>query len=228
MTHKASYLVSSRETARQKARAPTQDDPRRRRAPGVAPSEVASGPLAAELLDDAYTEARDRKLYQLEGNGPIVREEDQAGLRPIRRRAAKTRASDDGPDAAAAAKAPVPRPASPSAARGDHPGSPTAESAASTADPDLDGDDASKSGVQESIPGRRPRGRQPRRALHSRAQYGPSSPEGEGRCVCFVVVAAPAGDAGLRSGGLPPMPLRVARILRAGNLEEVDLDMEAF
>ena len=139
-----------------------------------------------KLLDDAYTEARDRELFQLEGDGPIVREEDQAGLRPPRRRAAKTRVSDDGPDAAAAAKAPVPSPASPSAARGEHPGSSTAEGAASTPDPDLDADGANESRVQEPIPGWRPR------RIKSDSETGGETEWGAALEGCAVVAALPA------------------------------------
>ena len=43
------------------------------------------------LLRNEYGEARDRRLYQLEEEGQIVREEDQAGLAPTQGQAAKRR-----------------------------------------------------------------------------------------------------------------------------------------
>ena len=48
------------------------------------------------LLDEEFSEARDRRLFQLEGDGPLVPEEDQPLLPHPRRRTAKTRNSDDG------------------------------------------------------------------------------------------------------------------------------------
>ena len=52
------------------------------------------------LLDAEFSEARDRRLFQLKGDGPLVPEEDQTRQRLHRRRAPKTRTSDDGSRAA--------------------------------------------------------------------------------------------------------------------------------
>ena len=108
-----------------------------------------------KLLDDEYTDTRDRQLFDLEGDGPIVREEDQAGLLPLRRQTAKKGNSDDGPAAAAAADAPGPPSTSQGRTRSGRPASSTSGGVVGTPDPELD--DAGKSAVQEPIPGWRPR-----------------------------------------------------------------------
>ena len=55
------------------------------------------------LLNLKYPEARDRKLFVLEGDGPLVPPEEQAELRPTRRQAAKPPSSNAGSFAAAGA-----------------------------------------------------------------------------------------------------------------------------
>ncbi|MCY4508878.1 MAG: hypothetical protein OXG35_18265 [Acidobacteria bacterium] len=47
-----------------------------------------------KLLNLRYTEARDRKLFLLEGDGPLVPQEEPAGRRPTRRQAAKPRSAN--------------------------------------------------------------------------------------------------------------------------------------
>lgn len=109
------------------------------------------------LLDNEYTDARDRRLYQLEEDGPIVREEDQAGLVPTRGQAPKRKAPDDGGPAARAADAPGRRSTSQRAKRAGRAGSSTRRGAVRAPDPERDGDDAGKSGVPGPIPGWCPR-----------------------------------------------------------------------
>ena len=109
------------------------------------------------LLRNEYGEARDRRLYQLEEEGQIVREEDQAGLAPTQGQAAKRKAPDDGGPAAGAADVPGPRSTSQRATRDGRAGSSTRSGAVRTPAPESDGDDAGKSGVPEPIAGWRPR-----------------------------------------------------------------------
>ena len=130
-----------------------------------------------KLLDDACTEARDRELYRLEGAGPLVREEDQVGLRPTRRQAEKKRPSDDGPAAAAAADAPDPRSTSRSAANGGHPGSSTTNNAQGNPDPE-----------GAPIPGWRPRSIPV--ASTSHAEVGPRKKEWGAQLVGSARVAS--------------------------------------
>ena len=54
-----------------------------------------------KLLNLRYTEAKERKLFMLEGDGPLVPQQDQAGLRPTRRQAPKVQGSKARSSAAA-------------------------------------------------------------------------------------------------------------------------------
>ena len=99
------------------------------------------------LLNLRYPKARDRKLFVLEGDGPLVPPEEQAELRPTRRQAAKPPSSNAGSFAAAGA---VRRPRSapaPANGGGDAEGSDVADP---TPNPDPAPD------AQEPIPGWKP------------------------------------------------------------------------
>ena len=52
-----------------------------------------------KLLDNHLTAMRDRSLFQLQDDGPLLPEEERAGLRLARRQAATRRAPDDSPPA---------------------------------------------------------------------------------------------------------------------------------
>ena len=106
------------------------------------------------LLDRQYTAVKDRKLFLLEEDGPLVPAEDQAALRPTRRQAAKTRVSDRPPGADGKTRRPPS--ASTPASDGGGTGTSAQSSTARAPKPEPHGDDATNPDAPEPIPGWKP------------------------------------------------------------------------
>lgn len=107
-----------------------------------------------KLLDDHLTAVRDRKLFQLQGDGPLVPEEERATLRLTRRERAPKRASDNSPSAADDS-ARNPGSTSQNANRSGHVGSSTAGGAVPSRERESAGN-ATPPDARDPIPGWRP------------------------------------------------------------------------
>ena len=119
------------------------------------------------LLDRRYAAVRDRRLFSLEGDGPLVPAEDQARLRPTTRRQAVTTPASDAPSPVAGGKAPRPASAAPGTSGSGDTGASGDSDAVRAHNPDRAGDDAVAPDVQDPIPGWQPhrlRGASPSRS----------------------------------------------------------------